>query len=280
MKVSRDIQKMSTDRLNRWERIPIVKCEMIVFSVANKMLWSKVHVPCSSSECTAEEWHCRIHIFVGNIHLEGEIENRDPPQEWLWSKVQEMEKMEISRCNMSHLRIIMVTISLLLLIPCTKSMVAQQPAPSIMRPMNVTNSVFEESAKHGSRIGVEYPQCEWIPVTCQGLGYNMTAMPNLIGHTNLLDAEIMVNVFHLFKQLLLLLLPAEEGQFFPSLIRNGSAWVQHHQPTGIGELNRSTRCFVHCLTSCIESCSSATPLWGMARREITEEINNWVVTWK
>lgn len=36
-------------------------------------------------------------------------------------------------------------------------------------------------------------QCERISVpACQGLGYNMTAMPNLAGHTNQLDAEIRI----------------------------------------------------------------------------------------
>lgn len=47
---------------------------------------------------------------------------------------------------------------------------------------------------HLSQHGREYPQCERITATvCQGLGYNMTAMPNLIGHQNLIEAEIMVN---------------------------------------------------------------------------------------
>lgn len=37
-------------------------------------------------------------------------------------------------------------------------------------------------------------QCERITVpACQGLGYNMTAMPNLAGHTSQADAENMVN---------------------------------------------------------------------------------------
>lgn len=37
-------------------------------------------------------------------------------------------------------------------------------------------------------------QCERITVpACQGLGYNMTAMPNLAGHTSQIDAENMVN---------------------------------------------------------------------------------------
>ncbi len=38
-------------------------------------------------------------------------------------------------------------------------------------------------------------QCERINVpACQGLGYNMTAMPNLAGHTSQTDAENMVNI--------------------------------------------------------------------------------------
>lgn len=42
-----------------------------------------------------------------------------------------------------------------------------------------------------STIGI---QCERITVpACQGLGYNMTAMPNLAGHNSQLDAENMVN---------------------------------------------------------------------------------------
>lgn len=37
-------------------------------------------------------------------------------------------------------------------------------------------------------------QCERITVpACQGLGYNMTAMPNLAGHTSQSDAENMVS---------------------------------------------------------------------------------------
>lgn len=36
-------------------------------------------------------------------------------------------------------------------------------------------------------------QCQRITAsTCQGLGYNMTSMPNLAGHTNQLDAEMRV----------------------------------------------------------------------------------------
>lgn len=39
-------------------------------------------------------------------------------------------------------------------------------------------------------------QCERITVpACQGLGYNMTAMPNLAGHTSQTDAENMVSAF-------------------------------------------------------------------------------------
>lgn len=48
-------------------------------------------------------------------------------------------------------------------------------------------------AKHKSSNGL---QCERILApTCQGLGYNMTALPNLAGHTNQKDAENMVNFF-------------------------------------------------------------------------------------
>ena len=37
-------------------------------------------------------------------------------------------------------------------------------------------------------------QCQRITVpACQGLGYNMTAMPNLAGHNNQIDAENMVS---------------------------------------------------------------------------------------
>lgn len=36
-------------------------------------------------------------------------------------------------------------------------------------------------------------QCQRISVSaCQGLGYNMTALPNLAGHTNQLEAELQV----------------------------------------------------------------------------------------
>ncbi|KAI9582352.1 hypothetical protein GQX74_015475 [Glossina fuscipes] len=38
-------------------------------------------------------------------------------------------------------------------------------------------------------------QCQRITVSaCQGLGYNMTAMPNLAGHTNQLEAELRVSL--------------------------------------------------------------------------------------
>jgi len=37
-------------------------------------------------------------------------------------------------------------------------------------------------------------QCQPIAVSaCQGLGYNMTALPNLAGHTNQLEAELQVS---------------------------------------------------------------------------------------
>lgn len=39
------------------------------------------------------------------------------------------------------------------------------------------------------------PQCERITVEdCQGLGYNMTAMPNLVGHASQAEAESLVIV--------------------------------------------------------------------------------------
>lgn len=38
-------------------------------------------------------------------------------------------------------------------------------------------------------------QCERIIApSCQGLGYNMTAMPNLPGHNNQIDANLMVSI--------------------------------------------------------------------------------------
>lgn len=38
-------------------------------------------------------------------------------------------------------------------------------------------------------------QCKRIAVSaCQGLGYNMTALPNLAGHTNQLEAELQVRI--------------------------------------------------------------------------------------
>lgn len=37
-------------------------------------------------------------------------------------------------------------------------------------------------------------QCERISVpACQGLGYNMTTMPNLVGHNSQADAEMVVS---------------------------------------------------------------------------------------
>lgn len=42
-------------------------------------------------------------------------------------------------------------------------------------------------------------QCERITVpACQGLGYNMTALPNLSGHTDQTEAEIVVGVLQFF----------------------------------------------------------------------------------
>lgn len=174
-------------------------------------------------------------------------------------------EIPISRLDMSHQRIILVTtiLHVLLLIPCTTSMVAPTPPTTsiIMRP-NVTNSLYEESAKHGSRIGMEYPQCEWIPVTCQGLGYNMTAMPNLIGHTNLLDAEIMVNVFHLFERISCSSCCCS-GQFFFSGFYE-TVQLECNNRHSFGGLHRSTRC-IHCLTSCIRWKSCPVPLRIAAR---------------
>jgi len=44
-------------------------------------------------------------------------------------------------------------------------------------------------------------QCQRITVpACQGLGYNMTAMPNLAGHTNQLEAELRVSLLHTYIQ--------------------------------------------------------------------------------
>lgn len=47
-------------------------------------------------------------------------------------------------------------------------------------------------------------RCQVITVTaCQGLGYNMTALPNLAGHTNQLEAELRVGTFKIKTFLLL-----------------------------------------------------------------------------
>lgn len=106
--------------------------------------------------------------------------------------------MSHSRINVAHV--------LLLLICAVVLPVVQGMVPPLVRlnASEINNNGADLSAKIQVKrplltIG-EYPQCEWIPVTvCQGLGYNMTAMPNLIGHTNLLDAEIMVNVVALLS---------------------------------------------------------------------------------
>lgn len=45
-------------------------------------------------------------------------------------------------------------------------------------------------------------QCQPITVTaCQGLGYNMTALPNLAGHNNQLEAELRVGIFNIFLKM-------------------------------------------------------------------------------
>lgn len=111
---------------------------------------------------------------------------------------------------MARSKINVVHVLLLILISYSTAQVHSM-VPSLVRPQEVTNSVLFDansadlSAKMlQKQTAPEYPQCEWIPVTvCQGLGYNMTAMPNLIGHTNLMDAEIMVNAtVHFFSSFL------------------------------------------------------------------------------
>lgn len=110
--------------------------------------------------------------------------------------------------NMCHSRINVAHVLLLLLVIGSS---VEAMVPPLVRPnvsLSSSSSITEDNLNSADLTGdtglqkkkqsvqaiVEYPQCEWIPVTvCQGLGYNMTAMPNLIGHTNLLDAEIMVN---------------------------------------------------------------------------------------
>lgn len=44
-------------------------------------------------------------------------------------------------------------------------------------------------------VGDDSPQCERITAAaCQGLGYNMTSMPNLAGHKTQMEAELRVSV--------------------------------------------------------------------------------------
>lgn len=53
------------------------------------------------------------------------------------------------------------------------------------------------SANGGSSNGL---QCQRIAVSaCQGLGYNMTALPNLAGHTNQLEAELQVSTSPIYS---------------------------------------------------------------------------------
>lgn len=55
---------------------------------------------------------------------------------------------------------------------------------------HMSNGVVSGSSSGGVANGL---QCQRITVpACQGLGYNMTAMPNLAGHTNQLEAELRV----------------------------------------------------------------------------------------
>lgn len=43
-------------------------------------------------------------------------------------------------------------------------------------------------------VGGDSPQCERITAAaCQGLGYNMTSMPNLAGHKTQMEAELRVS---------------------------------------------------------------------------------------
>ena len=112
-------------------------------------------------------------------------------------------KMPHSRINVAH--------AVLLISVCTLVLLVSAPVQCMIVPPVAPNSVSFDAIGGGVDLSAvlggankapvhqhpmgEYPQCEWIPVSvCQGLGYNMTAMPNLIGHKSLLDAEIMVNV--------------------------------------------------------------------------------------
>lgn len=112
--------------------------------------------------------------------------------------------MSHSRINVAHVLVLLV-LSFAAVVDMVQAMVPPLASQSAASSVPTNSVLFEENSDLNSgkvmlpkkpvhtSIG-EYPQCEWIPVTvCQGLGYNMTAMPNLIGHTNLLDAEIMVN---------------------------------------------------------------------------------------
>lgn len=60
-----------------------------------------------------------------------------------------------------------------------------------------SSSSRDSSSGGGSNVGIANAnnglQCQRITVpACQGLGYNMTAMPNLAGHSNQLEAELRV----------------------------------------------------------------------------------------
>lgn len=58
---------------------------------------------------------------------------------------------------------------------------------------HMSNGVVSGTSSSGIANGNNGLQCQRITVpACQGLGYNMTAMPNLAGHTNQLEAELRV----------------------------------------------------------------------------------------
>lgn len=66
----------------------------------------------------------------------------------------------------------------------------------MMRVLWIVVSLLEIVVGSGSGGGVDgdAPQCERITAAaCQGLGYNMTSMPNLAGHKTQAEAELMVS---------------------------------------------------------------------------------------
>lgn len=93
--------------------------------------------------------------------------------------------MKETNCR-AYWRIHFALLLLLLLLQCC------QQAQAI-GSIGVGGSIGSGVGGSSSGVAAYGLQCQRIAVSaCQGLGYNMTALPNLAGHTNQLEAELQV----------------------------------------------------------------------------------------